>query len=82
MEECHDLALKAAAGERVFSSKPSPIHAYAKEIERLRPTFDRSSGAMILSALRENSFMVEFLSGALALKVKEPSHDWRRGLFL
>jgi len=37
MEECHDLALKAAAGERVFQQQtPALFDAYAKEIERLR----------------------------------------------
>jgi len=53
-EGCHDLDLKAAAAERVFQQHaPALFAAYAKEIERLRPTFDSSSGAMVLSALRE-----------------------------
>jgi hypothetical protein len=54
MEECQDLAIKAGAAERVFQQEaPVLFHTYAKEIERLRPSFDRSSSAMVLSALRE-----------------------------
>jgi len=54
MDECHDLLIKVAAAERIFQQQaPDLFDAYAKEIEHLRPTFDPSSGAMVLSALRE-----------------------------
>jgi hypothetical protein len=54
LDECHELVLKAAAAERIFQQEaPELFDAYAKEIEHLRPTFDPSSGAMVLSALRE-----------------------------
>jgi hypothetical protein len=54
VEGCHDLDLKAAAAERVFQQQaPALFEAYVKEIEHLRPTFDPSPGAMVLSALRE-----------------------------
>lgn len=54
MDECHELVLKAAAAERIFQQQaPDLFDAYAKEMENLRPTFDPSSGAMVLSALRE-----------------------------
>jgi hypothetical protein len=54
VEGCHDLDLKAAAAERIFQQQaPALFDAYVKEIEHLRPTFDPSSGAMVLSALRD-----------------------------
>jgi hypothetical protein len=53
MNECHDLALKAAAAERIFQQQtPALFDTYAKELEHLRPAFE-SSSAMVISALRE-----------------------------
>jgi hypothetical protein len=53
MNECHELALKIAAAERIFQHQaPDLFDTYSKELEHLRPTFE-SSGALVISALRE-----------------------------